>query len=171
MTKEELDRKSAEMLDNASEMLEEYWNNISYNGHAVLPAVIKSHNGKGCYSNHYNINRLVYATLKPQEENKVLMKLAKEFKILCFQADQQSNYVVFLKCQLLRPDIKCEWCRLHPPKECKAYDYEKKINGLWFDPMSLPDHPGYFVTDLETENCGKFDQQHGLFQLESVLFA
>ena len=29
LTKEKLERKSAEMLDDASEMLAEYWNNIS----------------------------------------------------------------------------------------------------------------------------------------------
>ena len=46
LTKKELERKSAEMLDNASEMLAEYWNNVSYDGHAVLPAVIKSHTTK-----------------------------------------------------------------------------------------------------------------------------
>ena len=99
LTKEELERKSAEMLDNASEMLVEYWNNVSYDGHAVLPAVIKSHNDKCCYNDHYSINRLVYATLKFQEEHEVLMKLAKEFKFLCFHSDRRSNYTAFLKCE------------------------------------------------------------------------
>ena len=98
LTKEELERKSAEMLDNASEMLAEYWNNVSYDGHAVLPAVIKGHNNKGCYNDHHNINRLVYATLKSQEEDEILMKLAREFKFLCFHTDRRSNYVAFLKC-------------------------------------------------------------------------
>ena len=101
LTKEELERKSAEMLDNASEMLVEYWNNVSYDGHAVLPAVIKSHNEKGCYNDHYSINRLVYATLKFQEEHEVLMKLAKEFNSVqqSFHSDRQSNYNAFLKCE------------------------------------------------------------------------
>ena len=99
LTKEELERKSAEMLDNASEMLVEYWNNVSYDGHAVLPAVIKSHNDKCCYNDHYSINRLVYATLKFQEEHEVLMKLAKEFKFLCSHSDRRSNYTAFLKCE------------------------------------------------------------------------
>ena len=165
LTKEEFERKSTEMLVNASEMLAEYWNNVSYNDHAVLPAVIKGYNDKGCYNDHYNINRLVYATLKSQEEDGVLMKLAKEFKFLCFHADPRSNYVAFLKCQLLRPGIECEWCRLHPPKECKAYDYEKKINGLWFDPMPSLDHPGIFMTYPETKNYGQFDHQRGLFHV------
>ena len=88
LTKEELERKSAEMLDNTSEMLAECWNNVSYDGHAVLPAVIKSHNNKSCYNDHYNINRLVYAALKSQEEDEVLMKLATEYKFLCFHADR-----------------------------------------------------------------------------------
>lgn len=89
------------MLDYASEMLAEYQNNVSYDGHAVLPAVIKSHSDKGCYNDHYNISLLVYATLRSQEEDKVLMKLAKEFKFLYFHADRLSNYVAFLKYQLL----------------------------------------------------------------------
>ena len=165
LTEEELERKSAEMFDNVSEMLGEYWNNVSYDSLTVLPDVIKSHNDKGCCNDHYNINRLVYATLKSQEEDEVLMKLAKEFKFLCFHAEQRSNYVAFLKCQLLRPGNECEWCRLHPPKECKAYNYEKKINGLWFNPMPLPDHPGHFMNYLEMENCRKFDHQRDLFHV------
>ena len=169
LTKEEPERKSAEMLDNASEMLAEYWNNISYTGHAVLPAVIKSPSDKGCYNDHCNINRLVYATLKSQEEDS-FDEICKRVKCLCFHADRRSNYVAFLKCQLLWPGNECKRCRLHPPQECKAYDYEKNINGFWFDPMPLADHPGNFTTYLETENCGKFDHQHDLFHVRKCSF-
>ena len=130
----------------------------------MLQAVIKSHNDKSCYNDHYNINRLVYATLKSQEKDEVLIKLAKELKLWCFHADRRSNYVALLKCQLLRPGNECEWCRLRPPKECKAYDYEK-INGLRLDPMPLPDHPGHFMTYFEKETCGKFDHQRDLFHV------
>ena len=42
LTKEELERKSAEMLDNASEMLAEYWNNVSYDGHACFQLLLRA---------------------------------------------------------------------------------------------------------------------------------
>ena len=70
-----------------------------------------------------------------------------------------------MKCRLLRPGNECEWYRLHPPKEYKTCDYKKKINGLWFNPMPWPDHPGHFMIYLETQNCEKFDHQRDLFHV------
>ena len=120
---------------------------------------------KRCYNDHYNINRLVYATLKSQEEERVLMKLVKEFQFICFHADRRGDYVAFLKPQLLRSGNEWQWCRLHPPKECKAYDYEQKNNGARFDTMPSPNHPGHSMTYLERENYRKLDRQHDLFYI------
>ena len=42
LSKEEINGKSAKMLDNASKTLTEYWDNLHYDGYAVVPVAVKS---------------------------------------------------------------------------------------------------------------------------------
>ena len=162
LSKEEINEKSAKMLDNASKTLKEYWDNLHYDGYAVVPVAVKSSDQTGSYDDHDAIHRLIYATAKAQEEDKILKQLVKEFKFLCYHADRRRNFVAFSKCQLLRPGKECSWCCSHPPKECEALDFEKHLNGLWFDPVPSETHPGHFKTYLESKD-DKISHQHDLF--------
>ena len=151
------------MLDRAAELLASHWKNLSYDGYAVVPAVIESACCAGKYNDHQLVNRLIYSTLKAQQEEEELSILAQEFQFLVFHADRRSSFLAFIKCQLLRPGSECEWCKANPPKVCEALKFEQKLNGLWFDPMPSPDHPGHFKTYLEIEQAKKFDYQQDLF--------
>ena len=169
LTKEDLMDKSAKMLDSAAEQLTGYWEHLAYDGHAVAPVVIKSLGQTGHYKDHSDIVRLIYATFKAEEEKKELVVLVKEFKMLVYHADRRSNFISFNKCQLFRPGKECDWCRSHPPKSCSALEYEKKLGGLWYDPMPSPVHPGHFMTYLEMNEAEKFVNQHDLFKIGRCL--
>ena len=48
-----------------------------------------------------------------------------------------------MKCQLIKNDSEiCDECRKSPPKDFPAFQSEKSIGGLMFDPQSSDDLKG-----------------------------
>ena len=64
----------------------------------------------------------------------------------------------FMKCQLIKNDGEiCVECRKSPPKDCPAFQFEKSIGGLMFDPQPSDDLKGHFKTYLEIINYSPDD--------------
>ena len=128
LKKGELENKTVKMLDNASNTLKEYWDNLTYDGNPVIPIPIKSKNESSKYKDHASVEKLVNAFLKNLESNEeTFPSLKKEFKFYCRYNDRRRHFVSLMKCQLLKNDGQ-EWeeCR-----NCEAFRFEKK-KGIYY---------------------------------------
>ena len=91
-------------------------------------------------------------------DTKELKPLRAEFKFFRRYVDRRRNAVSFMKCQLIKNDGEiCVECRKSPPKDCPAFQFEKSIGGLMFDPQPSDDLKGHFKTYLEIINCSPDD--------------
>ena len=91
-------------------------------------------------------------------DTKELKPLRTEFKFFCRYVDRRRNAVSFMKCQLIKNDGEiCVECRKSPPKDCPAFQFEKSIGGLMFDPQPSDDLKGHFKTYLEIINYSPDD--------------
>ena len=132
MTKGELENKTVKMLDNASNTLKEYWDNLTYDGNLVIPIPIKSKNESSKYKDHASVEKLVNAFVKNLESNEeTFPSFKKEFKFYCRYNDRRRHFVSLRKCQLLKNDDQ-EWeeCR-----NCEAFRFEKKKGFTIFEPL------------------------------------
>ena len=163
LTSEERSNKNAKMLDEAANQLVHHWENITYDGHAVVPMTVPSNNTSRSYCDHQRVEKCVHANVKALREDPDLLPLVREFQFLCLHADRRRNSISFVKCQLFRPGRECNWCLSHPPVDCPAYQFEKSIGGFCFDPMPSEDHPNHYMTYLEMVDRKKYDYQHDLF--------
>ena len=83
-------------------------------------------------------------------DTKELKPLRAEFKFFRRYVDRRRNAVSFMKCQLIKNDGEiCVECRKSPPKDCPAFQFEKSIGGLMFDPQPSDDLKGHFKTILK----------------------
>ena len=57
------------MLDNASNTLKEYWDNLTYDRNPVTPIPINSKNKSSNHKDHASVEKLVNATVKNLESN------------------------------------------------------------------------------------------------------
>ena len=132
MKKGELENKTVKMLDNASNTLKEYWDNLTYDGNPVIPIPIKSKNESSKYKDHASVEKLVNAFVKNLESNEeTFPSFKKEFKFYCRYNDRRRHFVSLRKCQLLKNDDQ-EWeeCR-----NCEAFRFGKKKGFTIFEPL------------------------------------
>ena len=59
LTADEKTQKEIKMLDKAAEILSGCWNNLTYDGNAVLPIPIPSVGDGGCYNDHDDVEAFV----------------------------------------------------------------------------------------------------------------
>ena len=151
LTTDEISKKNKKMLENAADELASHWGNLTYDGNSVVPLPIKNTNE--VYNDHNNGEIFVNAPLRDLDR-KELKPLRKEFKVFCRHVDRRRNALSFMKCQLIKNDSEiCDECRKSPPKDFPAFQFEKSIGGLMFDPQSSDDLKGQFKAYLEMVNC------------------
>ena len=73
------------MLDNASNTLKEYWDNLTYDGNPVIPIPIKSKNESSKYKDHASVEKLV---------NMHLLKIWNQMKKLFLRLKRSSSSTV-----------------------------------------------------------------------------
>lgn len=101
LTKGELENKTVKMLDNASNTLKEYWDNLTYDGNPVISIPIKSKNESSKYKDHASVEKLVNATVKTLESNEETYPLLrKEFQFYCRHTKRRRNFSSVMKHQL-----------------------------------------------------------------------
>ena len=103
LTTDEISKKNKEMLENAANELVSHWENLTYDGNAVVPLPVK--NIIEVYIDHNNVEMFVNAPLRDLD-TKELKSLREEFKFFCRHVDRRKNAVPFMKCQLIKNDFK-----------------------------------------------------------------
>ena len=164
LTKEELNKKNLTMLDIATNTLVKYWENVTYDGCAVVPVVVTSKEEERSYNDHDKIDRFLHATLKALKEDKELIVINNEFKFLCKHIDRRSNFVSFMKCQLFRPGREC-WLVFEKSSKIRACIESWNQDGwilVWSNAICRSPRPLY---DLSGDGSGKEVQSpRGSFQ-------
>ena len=121
LTTDEISKKNKEMLENAANELASHWENLTYDGNAIVSLPIK--NIIEVYIDHNNVEMFVNASLRDLD-TKELKPLREEFKFFCRHVDRRRNAVSFMKCQLIKNDSKiCDECRKSPLKDCPAFQF------------------------------------------------
>ena len=88
LTTDEISKKNKEMLENAADELASHWENLTYDGNAVVPLPIE--NISEAYNDHNNVEIFVNTPLRDLDI-KELKPLPKEFKFFCTQVHQRRN--------------------------------------------------------------------------------
>ena len=158
LSQSDKDEKTAKMLENAASTLAAHWENLTYDSHPVIPIVMRNGDAeKESYCDHDIVEMLMYASKTALDNgSKDLKQARKEFSFYCSHIDRRPNSLSLMKCQMFKPKgLECDWCKSHPPKECEAFDFEKKLGGFFFEPSQSNNHPGHFSTYLEMKHSGK----------------
>jgi len=148
LSPEEIETKNKTMLHGAAKELASHWERLTYDGNAIVPLPVEQ---DGVYTDHSKVEEFINAPLRDLD-TKEMEPYRKEFIFFCKHIDRRRNAVSFMKCQLFKNDI-CNFCRENPPKECPAFEFEKSMGGLMFDPVPSDDHEGHFKTYLQMNDA------------------
>ena len=136
LAKDELENKTAIMLNNVSNTLKEYWDNLTYNANPVIPIPMTSKNKSSKYKDDAAVKKLVNATVKNLESNEEpFALLRKEFKFYCRHINRRRSFLSVIKCHFFKNDDQdCQGCRHSPPSNCKTFKFEENWDLIFLRP-------------------------------------
>ena len=133
-------QKEAVVFDNAMKKLNEYWNDIKFDGHSVTssynPCLERS------YNDHSEIHELISKSCKAIKENKDLFDDLQECMKHIFK---RIHSLAILKCQ----SSDCLHCKHNPVIKTTACNCLRKFKGLT-SPTPDKIHEGHLKVVLNT---------------------
>ena len=85
-------------------------------------------------------------------------KVVSELRFMMKHIDRKSNEIVFCKCM----DPACSYFSSHPIRASKMWEFLRKKEFKWFNPVPSTTHPGHYLTFLEVLQLDKKDLPLGL---------
>ena len=136
LAKDELENNTAIMLNNASNTLKEYWDNLTYDANPVIPIPMTSKNESSKYKDDATVKKLVNATVKNLESNEEpFALLRKEFKFYCRHINRRRSFLSVIKRHFFKnDDQECQECRNSSPSNCKEFKFEENWDLIFLRP-------------------------------------
>lgn len=154
LPKDQQTKTEAVVFDNAMKKLNEYWNNIKFDGHSVTSSYNPCLEKETPYNDHSEIHELFSKSCKAIKDNKDLFDDLQECMKHIFR---RIHSLTILKCQ----SSDCLHCTHNPVIKTTACNFLRKFKGL---PSPAPDkiHEGHFTTfiDMCESECDNYEDTH-----------
>ena len=154
LSAEDGEKKVPDVFDHAMEVLNSYWNGLSYDGFPVVSSSVPCLETPSPYSDHGKLSEFMAAGITKVKADEGMKALLKEMQFLHAHAVRKTHMLQFMKCT----SKDCSHCSSRPVKSTEAVQFLRSHGGRLMTPRPSSSHEGHFCTFLEAaflEDAGR----------------